>query len=91
MCRTANLIEEKGKHFAWQIFRWHLSFLLLKADSLLLQWTAGSYGKMIKYNRINLDHSNYRRTSLGFDFTIYLLLWKTFEVQASKHHKICIY
>ena len=86
---TANLIEEKGKHFAWQIFRWHLSFLLLKADSLLL-WAAGSCGKMIKYNRINLDHSNYRKTSLGFDFTIYLLLWKTFEVQASKHHEICI-
>ena len=90
MCWTANLIEEKGKHFAWQIFRWNLSFLLLKADSLLLLWTAGSYAKMIKYNRINLDHSNYRRTSLGFDFTIYLLLWRTFEVQASKHHKICI-
>ena len=48
MCRTANLIEEKGKHFAWQIFRWHLSFLLLKVDSLRLLWTAGSYGKMRK-------------------------------------------
>ena len=43
MCRTANLIMEKGNYFLGGDFRWYLSFMLLKTQSLFLLWTAGSY------------------------------------------------